>query len=375
MSKAKLALWLFILSTLFSGVVWEAVGWISLIYCCKLAKSNRFTTIKKESVPEILLLLLVFGYVIMQCFLLQLNTANIIRLFGITKTLFALPIIILLLKDFIYDKDIILEILPLLLVIDWITIISLITNNESLNILGGSRNYLGAINVILFPYIFKFFPAKLYKRYRNCFFVTLMLLTIFSGSRTLMLTTAISFGATVILEKDLNKKLRYFLFVMLVVLIGLFTINSVASESLVARGLSVFSNLSDASRSGLTMFAQRQYESYSNIEKLIGNGDTVVLSQMKPVHNVFYEVLLCYGKIGFVFYIAYVVIGVLFIFKCKSVNRAYLVMIVFLTLLIGWVQPFLTSGYLFQSIVSFTMIRLYYSDTPENIVNQWKMEI
>ena len=53
MSKAKLALWLFILSTLFSGVVWEAVGWISLIYCCKLAKSNRFTTIKKESVPEI----------------------------------------------------------------------------------------------------------------------------------------------------------------------------------------------------------------------------------------------------------------------------------------------------------------------------------
>ena len=50
-------------------------------------------------------------------------------------------------------------------------------------------------------------------------------------------------------------------------------------------------------------------------------------------------------------------------------------MIVFLTLLIGWVQPFLTSGYLFQSIVSFTMIRLYYSDTPENIVNQWKMEI
>ena len=115
MSKAKLALWLFILSTLFSGVVWEAVGWISLIYCCKLAKSNRFTTIKKESVPEILLLLLVFGYVIMQCFLLQLNTANIIRLFGITKTLFALPIIILLLKDFIYDRDIILEILPIYL--------------------------------------------------------------------------------------------------------------------------------------------------------------------------------------------------------------------------------------------------------------------
>lgn len=375
MSKAKLALWLFILSTLFSGVVWEAVGWISLIYCCNLAKSNRFTTIKKESVPEILLLLLVFGYVIMQCFLLQLNTTNIIRLFGITKTLFALPIIILLLKDFIYDRDIILEILPLLLVIDWITIISLITNNESLNILGGSRNYLGAINVILFPYIFKFFPAKSYKGYRNCFFVTLVLLMIFSGSRTLMLTTAISFGFTIILEKDLNKKLRYFLFVMLVVFIGLFTINSVASESLVARGLSVFSNLSDASRSGLTMFAQRQYESYSNIEKLIGNGDTIVLSQMKPVHNVFREVLLCYGKIGLVFYIAYVVIGVLFIFKCKSVNRAYLVMIVFLTLLIGWVQPFLTSGYLFQSIVSFTMIRLYCSDTPENIANQWKMEI
>lgn len=30
MSKAKLALWMLILSTLFSGVIWEAVGWISL---------------------------------------------------------------------------------------------------------------------------------------------------------------------------------------------------------------------------------------------------------------------------------------------------------------------------------------------------------
>lgn len=368
-SKAKLALWLFILSTLFSGVIWEAIGWISLLYCCYLEKSNRFATIKKESIPEIFILLIIIGYVIMQCVSLQLNFTSIVRLYGITKTLFAMLVIILLLKDFIFDIDVIVEILPVLLVVDWITIISLITNVEALNILGGSQNYLGAINVILFPYIFKFFPAKSYKRYRNCFFITLVLLMIFSGSRTLVLTTAISFCFTVILEKDLNKKIRYFLFMALVLLVGLFVLNSVASDSLVARGLSVFTNLSDASRSGLTMFAQRQYERYSDLEKLIGNGDTIVLSQMKPVHNVFREVLLCYGKIGMIFYIAYVIVGIMFIFRCKSKNKAYLLMIVFLTLLIGWVQPFLTSGYLFQIIVAFTMIRLYCSDTPENINN------
>ena len=64
MSKAKLALWMLILSTLFSGVIWEAVGWISLIYCCYLGKRKRFTTIKKESVPEILILFFIVGYVI-----------------------------------------------------------------------------------------------------------------------------------------------------------------------------------------------------------------------------------------------------------------------------------------------------------------------
>lgn len=141
---------------------------------------------------------------------------------------------------------------------------------------------------------------------------------IFSGSRTLMLTTAISFGFTVILEKDLNKKIRYLLLIILVALIGLFVLNSVASDSLIARGLSVFTNLNDASRSGLAMFTQRQYERYSNLEKLIGNGNTIVLSQMKPAHNVFREVLLCYGKIGLIFYIVYIIIGILFIFRCKK---------------------------------------------------------
>ena len=367
MSKAKLALWMLILSTLFSGVIWEAVGWISLIYCCYLGKRKRFTTIKKESVPEILILFFIVGYVIIQCFLLNLDVASIIRLYGITKTLFAMPIMILLLKDFIFKRDVIIEILPILLIVDWITIISLITKIEALNILGGSQNYLGAINVILFPYIFKFFPGKIYKGYRKWFFITLVLLMIFSGSRTLMLTTAISFGFTVILEKDLNKKIRYLLLIILVALIGLFVLNSVASDSLIARGLSVFTNLNDASRSGLAMFTQRQYERYSNLEKLIGNGNTIVLSQMKPAHNVFREVLLCYGKIGLIFYIVYIIIGILFIFRCKSVNKAYLLMVVFLALLIGWVQPFLTSGYLFQVVIAFVMIRLYYADTPENI--------
>lgn len=329
MSKAKLALWMLILSTLFSGVIWEAVGWISLIYCCYLGKRKRFTTIKKESVPEILILFFIVGYVIIQCFLLNLDVASIIRLYGITKTLFAMPIMILLLKDFIFKRDVIIEILPILLIVDWITIISLITKIEALNILGGSQNYLGAINVILFPYIFKFFPGKIYKGYRKWFFITLVLLMIFSGSRTLMLTTAISFGFTVILEKDLNKKIRYLLLIILVALIGLFVLNSVASDSLIARGLSVFTNLNDASRSGLAMFTQRQYERYSNLEKLIGNGNTIVLSQMKPAHNVFREVLLCYGKIGLIFYIVYIIIGILFIFRCKSVNKAYLLMVVF----------------------------------------------
>lgn len=366
-STLKLAIWTFIISTLFSGVAWEAVGWLSLFYCYVKCKTVGLFKIKRKNVPLIILLGIIIGYVTYQCFVLHLDTNGVLRLYGITKTLFVAPVIILLIKDYLCNEDVVIQVLPLILIIDWISIASKITGNEYMNVLSGSINYLGAINVVLFPYLFKFVPENNHVFLKRLYYITLLSLVIFSGSRTTMLTFVVIFCSTTLLEKNINKKIKYLLFIGLIGAVGIFALNNIVSDSLVARGLSAFSNLFDASRSGLKMFAKRQYSNYSTLQKLIGNGNTIVLSQQKPVHNVFGEILLCYGKIGLIAWIIYLIGCVFYIIKSSSKNKLYIMILIGITLMIGWVQPFLTSGYLFQVLVAIILVQMYISDTPEEI--------
>lgn len=367
---SKIAICIFIISTLFSGILWEMISWIALVYIYFINKNNKLFRIRKNRVGLIILLMIVISYVAYQCFALNLSLQSTIRLYGITKTLFAIPIIILMCDRYIKTENAILDVFVLIMILNWLTIVSMVTNIDSLNILGGSRNYLGAINVILFPYVFKFMQQNKYKWIRRLFISTLILLMLFSGSRTLMLTTAISFLATIIFEKKINKKIRYLAILGVVAVSAIFILNLFGDISLLSRGISVFFDRSDAARTGLKYFASQQYEAYTNLEKMIGNGDTIVQSQLKPVHNVFGEVLLCYGKIGLIFWISYLIIWVIVILKGKTANKIYIFLIYGLVMIIGWVQPFLTSGYLFQIMVAFVTMQIYYSPSPDFFTNR-----
>lgn len=371
-SKIKLGLWIFIMSTLFSGVVWEAVGWIALLYilikCINMyGSSNK----RLKHGFSYLSLILVVGYVCYQCLVLQLNSASIIRLYGITKTLFAIPVMLIFLDRYVAERDAIVDILPLILLVDWLTIFSLITGTDVLNLLGGSRNYLGAVNVLLFPYVFKFLNASNHKKIRFLFIVTFLLLVLFSGSRTLMLTAVMMFVGVTILEKNMNKKLKHILLAILTFTLAIFVMSTIGiANELLERSLSVFRSLVDDSRTGLQYFAEQQFSQYTELQKLVGNGDTMVLSQMKPVHNVFGEIRLCYGRIGLVFWIIYLIIWATSILKNGGCNRLYIFIVCLIAILIGLVQPFLTSGYLFQIIVALVCMQLFYSERPEKVVEQ-----
>lgn len=370
--KIKLGLWFFILSTLFSGAIWETIGWIALFYvlikCINLCGSNG---IKLKHRGMYICLTLVVGYVCFQCFVLDLNTASIIRLYGITKTLFAIPIMIIFFDRYAAERDIIADVLPLILFIDWITIFSLISDRDILNLLGGSRNYLGAINIILFGYVFNFLERNCYGKLKILFMITLILLILFSGSRTLMLTAVIMFCGVTLLEKNMNKKIKYLALGVLVLVLGLYALSTTSiTNELLERSLSVFKSLNDDSRTGLTYFAEQQYSRYTDLQKLIGNGDIMVLSQSKPVHNVFDEIRLCYGRIGLIFWWIYLIVWGGNILKKGGSNRFYILLVGLIAIMIGLVQPFLTSGYLFQILVALVCLQMFYSSTPEEIKEQ-----
>lgn len=253
-------------------------------------------------------------------------------------------------------RDIIMDSLPLLLLLNGITAIYLVMGNKGINIIGGSRNYLGAIDVMLMPYIFKVHVSQRKGLIRFVWFITIVLLSLFSGSRTLMATAVIAFASIMLMEGNISKKIKYFLIGGVLVVI-VFVMSSVfgVTENF-ARARSVFYSISDQARYDLMESAFEQFNSYSHIEKLIGNGNNLIIWREAPPHNVVLEILLCYGIIGLIFWGSTALVMIICIIKANNTYKKYALLVIFLALIIGFVQPFITTGYTFQVIMSFSVL-------------------
>lgn len=359
--KNRIVIWLFLLSTTLPGIFWEVIGWLSLFYVLIKSKKRKKMVINRDKLVVVFIVLITISVVIAQIVVLHLSILQIIKLYGITKTVIAFPIMYLMLGDYISQHDVIEDILPFILIIDWITIIALVTENSSLNLIGGSRNFLGAVNVLLFPGVYKFFPLN-NKKTKFFYLATLLLLVLFSGSRTLMATAAIIFLGMVVLEKSINKKARNIMFTILIILIAILLMEILGQGQALSRGMSVFKGIEDQARVDLFYSARMQYAEYSKIEKMIGNGDVIVTWRQAPVHNCFFEILLCYGKIGFVLFCIYLFWIMVRILKSNSQNRIYMFLIFGVTILMGLVQPFITTGFLFQVVAALAILNLYYAE-------------
>lgn len=351
-----LCLIMYILSTLFEGVLWEGIGWLALVYIFVSVRSYALTY-SRRSRALCLALICIIVYVILQIYALSLNSTQVVRLYGITKTVAALPIVALCLTDYTKTYNPIKDILPALLIIDVIMFVYLITGIESLNIVHGTRNYIGAINVILLPYIWIYYPDTR-KWEKGLFILFVFLLSLFSGSRTTLATSMIAVAGLVSLDKSSSKKIKYIALFSVVILILFIVASSVGLTENLSRGISVLTNLHDQSRIDLSTSAIGQYNGYTDLQKKIGNGNNLVLWREAPPHNCFQEVLLCYGLYGLVGFIAGIIVCVLICFNKKYSNKRCLLLELGLAILIGLVQPFITTGYLFQICFSISFIAL-----------------
>lgn len=358
-----LALYVFLIASLFDGIVFEIIGVGALVYLIYF--QIRFGTDNYYSQQDkrfcVFAIFIAVAYVIVQIVLLKLNGTEIVKLYGVTKTVLALPIIYFAIGPSLNTDDKVKKIFPLIIIINVIQLLYMISGLEFLNILSGRSNYIGAIDILFLPYVLKFGDVK--NKYQRGLFLLIFFLQLFvSGSRSVLLIAVIMVFFLVIAEKNLQRKLVY---ILLFVIASIFVFYLAATNDYLSRALSVFSDRSDAARTGLFMFAERQYAAYSPLKQLIGNGDVMVLSQTKPVHNVFWELLLCYGKVGLCLWIAYTV---LLIIKCvirKLNNKYYLLLLTGCTLLVGYVQPFLTTGFLYQVLFSIVILQIYCSSIRE----------
>ena len=360
--KNQILIWIFLLSTCMNGILWEVIGWMVLLLILISDKGiHNFRVLSRNEIKVLFIFFFVIAYVVMQVTLLHLNSAETIRLYGITKTVIAFLIIYFFLNHYIRNNDIVSEILPLILILNLTYIFYLITGYETLNLIGGSRNYLGVINILFIPYILKFIPPRK-KITKIVWTILIILMALFLGSRTTLALTVATFLLTGLLENGLRTKIKVLLLSLLCLILVYTMLPFLGKSTNFVRAFSVFMSIKDQARIDLADSMWKQFDSYCNLQQLIGNGNNLIIWREAPPHNFIYELLLCYGTIGTFFFIFGVVITILIITTSNSLNKKYCLLIIGMALIVGLVQPFITSGYLFQCLVGIVTLGLFYKD-------------
>lgn len=355
-TQNQILLWVFIISTSIDGILSEAIGWIALfiLFCINKSyrKKERFCT---NSLENMLLIITVLAFYIVQIVGLHLGLSESIRLYGITKTVIAFAIVRILLGPVITKEDIIKDIFNLLLIVNIYALIVIIRDGDAAIILGGSRNYIGAIDVILIPYVLRFMPSNR-KKSRAIWLIVTFALTLFSGSRSMLVAAIVAVAATVVLGGSAQRKIKYFILFGIVAGLILMFRDVLSNVSGFSRSFSIFSAFSDKARSDLFDSFVVQYEQYSNLQKMIGSGNNLIVWRGAPPHNFILELLLCFGKIGLALF---VISTLVVVFRLLRNKKKYSCLIIGLAILINLVQPFITTGYLFQVMMSMACLTIY----------------
>lgn len=362
----SLMLNLLVILNVLNGTIWELLGLIFIGYYLIKEFFNKSNRIKEWRILAGICLVWVI-YMCVQCAVLDLDVTSIIRLYGITKTICMPCIILLCLNSKAKKKDVLATIFPSILMMVAFAIMDFLFETSILSF--GGLNYIGAMCILISAYVFKEMPEK-YKLLRTLFMALTFIVVLTSGSRSVILALALALGYIVLTEQNPKKRSRYLCIVAIGVLILLFLAatlglnydfdtarggNTVLTN--ISRALSVFTSEGrvDQARDDLSTRALAQYEASSKLQKMIGSGDNRVHIGMVPVHNCFLEVLLCYGIVGLICYIVYLILLCRIVIK-ESRDVRYTFLIFLIALIFGMVQPFLTTGTVFQMLIGFVFL-------------------
>ena len=349
---------IFILSTIFNGALWESIGILAIILLALFNKNKISKTMGKYRLCAVLLGLSIGFYTVVQILILDLSFGAAIRLYGITKTLSTFLLIYFLFVDYKNTKKVLDSIIILILFVDWLTISKFILDgNRDFSFIGGSANYLGAINSIILIYVLKFFSKKP-KAYELIWYITILAIFVMTGSRSLLIILIGILLAYLYFEKNKIMRHRCSFFAASIVTIAIVILSSVLNFGYLNRSLNVFNTVKDNSRLFLAASSLTQYNGYSLWQKIIGNGDVnIQICEQEgfqaPSHNFILEILLCYGGLGLFLYICCIILITYFMYFDKTCNNKNYILLLWLVFWgYGFVHPFVTTGHLFQFIVS-----------------------
>lgn len=362
----SLMLNLLVILNVLNGTIWELLGLIFIGYYILKEFFNKSNRISEWKILAGMCMAWVI-YVCIQCMVLDLDSTSIIRLYGITKTICMPCIVLLCFNSKAKKKDVLATIFPSILMLVAFATMDFLFGTSILSF--GGLNYIGAMCILISAYVFKEMPDK-YKILRTLFIVLTLIVVLTSGSRSVIIALALALGYIVLTEQNPKKRSRYFSIVAIGALVLLFLAatlglnydfdtarggNTVLTN--ISRALSVFTSEGrmDQARYDLSTRALAQYEASSELQKMIGSGDNRVHIGMVPVHNCFLEVLLCYGIVGLAYYIVYLILLCRIVIK-ESLDVKYTILILLIALIFGMVQPFLTTGIVFQMLIGFVFL-------------------
>ncbi|MTI80464.1 MAG: hypothetical protein FH758_06195 [Firmicutes bacterium] len=364
----------FFLGSLSEGILSKLFQ--ALILMFMFLRRNKNHTIAEERTKKTILILFSFPIVIffIQIIVLELDFGEIRYLFGINKNLYIGLIIFLIARNYFKKIDNYMIALSLFLIyLNLGSLITILTNFASIDarvsfLSFASMNYATALSTISIPIYFYYFTNfkeanRIGLNTLNNISIGLCMMTILlSGSRANILFLVIEFLVIFFL---IRKTIMFFLkaaslalFSYLFVTYVLFSINNEIFD-LLNRGLSVFESTEDSARDLLWATSILQFE-VSN--KLIGSGSIIVQFYQKEAHNFIWEILLCSGILGLVFYVGYVTGFVSTILKkTRNVDKMYILLTLVVTYGIGYVQPFITTGYTFNILLWSSILVMSFS--------------
>lgn len=379
LNKDVILIFLFLFVSLQEGIIPELIE--VFILAKMLLRKNKYTTFIEKKIKNTLMLFSVLIVILFffQIIFLELNGKQALYLFGIYKNLYIGIIIFLIGRNYLRKIDNYIAALSFFLMLLNIgTLITILLNFKSIDyrvsfLSYASNNYSTALSTICIPIYFYYF-SNFKKKNRlglnlinNIAIFLCFLVIIISGSRANIFFLTIEIVVIFFLNKkkiyNLFKTITFFIISYFLIT---YILNSINSEilALFYRGISVFENYHDSPRALIWHAATIQFQ---NSNKLLGSGSIIVQYYQKEAHNFIWEILLASGFTGLVIYIVYAIKYVIYLLKdLRIVDKFYILLTVMIAFGIGYVQPFITTGHIFNVLLWSLIIVMSFSGREKN---------
>lgn len=356
---------LVVISTFVNGVVFELMGALALVLLFLLSTNIKINKAERKCLNKdkkffYVTIILLLSFLALQILINNFDFAQLVNLRGTTRCVYAVLLVWLCIRRYFFIGIGIHTIVPLLLLMNIAQLIYLKFNISAFDVFHGSWNYFGAIDLVVLPFVLRF-DNKTNLFVKILFSAVSIFVAFFMGSRSLLALTLILFLGMLVIERQ--KKYRKVLLAASLCILFCFGILLFSDNQLLKRALSVFSDgKEDSYRQAIVLKAQQDFYGLPAIFRFFGIGTTdVIMSHITPVHNFIWELLLSYGYIGLALWIVFY--GTMFVKILCSTNyyKWYMLLFFGCSLLLNWVQPFITSGFIYQFFLYYGCLWLYYA--------------